>query len=300
MVIRSGSMPYTCEPKAAPRRPKPHTTSSAMSRMSYFRSTFWISSQYPAGGGMMPPVPSTGSPMKAAMVSGPSRVISPSSFLAQMRGELALVDARFRVPEVMRRHRVQHRPLRQVERVVVVVEAGEAARHDGAAVIAAPARDDLLLVRAPEDVVVVPDDLELGLVGIRAREAELDALHAGRGHVEHAPAEADGGLVRIAAERVVVRELQRLLMDGVRDLAAAIAHVVAVDARKGVDELLAVAQLDADALPARHDAGLARLPGGELAQRRERMEQRRPVEGLEFSGGGSEGSKSWAAREVEG
>ena len=59
--------------------------------MSYFASTAWIAGQYPAGGGTMPPVPSTGSPMKAAMVSGPSARISSSSFAAQKRVSLRIV-----------------------------------------------------------------------------------------------------------------------------------------------------------------------------------------------------------------
>jgi hypothetical protein len=41
-------------------------------------------------------------------------------------------------------------------------------------VIAAPARDDLLLLGAAEDVVVVPDELDVGLVGVRPAEAEID------------------------------------------------------------------------------------------------------------------------------
>src|SRR3546814_1513005 len=67
---------------------------------------------------------------------------------------------------------------RQVELLVEQLEAGERAGHQARAVIAAPARDDLLLLRPAEDVVVVPDELDVGLVGVRAREAEVDLAHA--------------------------------------------------------------------------------------------------------------------------
>src|SRR3546814_9135904 len=67
---------------------------------------------------------------------------------------------------------------RQVELLVEQLEAGERAGHQARAVIAAPARDDLLLLRPAEDVVVVPDELDVGLVGVRAREAAVDLAHA--------------------------------------------------------------------------------------------------------------------------
>ncbi|CFT88620.1 Uncharacterised protein [Bordetella pertussis] len=78
-TMMSGSMSKTCEPKRWPRRPKPVMTSSAMTRMSYLRHTAWIFCQYVRGGTMTPPAPMTGSPMKAATVSGPSRRIMASS-----------------------------------------------------------------------------------------------------------------------------------------------------------------------------------------------------------------------------
>src|SRR3546814_9929013 len=73
---------------------------------------------------------------------------------------------------------MDHLGERQVELLVEQLEAGERAGHQARAVIAAPARDDLLLLRPAEDVVVVPDELDVGLVGVRAREAEVDLAHA--------------------------------------------------------------------------------------------------------------------------
>ena len=48
------------------------------------------------------------------------------------------------------------------------------ADRDGDAVVAAMPRDDLLLARPPERVVVEPDELDLGVVRVRAARAEED------------------------------------------------------------------------------------------------------------------------------
>jgi hypothetical protein len=81
---RSGLMLYFSHPNIVPSLPNAHTTSSAIRRISYFFNMGWILSQYVAGGGMTPPAPITGSPIKAAIVSGPSLIISFSKFSANL------------------------------------------------------------------------------------------------------------------------------------------------------------------------------------------------------------------------
>jgi hypothetical protein len=186
----------------------------------------------------------------------------------------------------MRSDRVQHRALRQIERAVVILEAREAARHHRAAVIAAPPRDDLLLRGPPQHVVVVPDDFQLRFVGVRTRETELHTLHAPGRHGEHALGQPDGRLARIAAERVVVRKIERLRVDRVRDFRPAIADVVAIDAGERVDELAPFAIVDANAMSARDDPRYARFAGRELLQHREWMQEARAITLLQGGGAG--------------
>ncbi|MNP55648.1 hypothetical protein D3C76_1503090 [compost metagenome] len=57
---------------------------------------------------------------------------------------------------------------RQVEVLVEAGQSGEAAGDQARTVVAALARDDLLLLRPAEHVVVVAHQLDLGLVGVRA------------------------------------------------------------------------------------------------------------------------------------
>ena len=89
--------------------------------------------------------------------------------------ELLLAHRAVGAAEIIGRLGVQDRRARQVEGVVEEVEAGQRAGHDARAVIAAPARDDLLLLGPAEHVVVVPDQLDVGLVGVGAGQAEIDA-----------------------------------------------------------------------------------------------------------------------------
>ena len=66
---------------------------------------------------------------------------------------------------------------RKIEVAVVVGQAGQAGRGDGDSVVAAYAGDDLLLLRPAQGVVVIPDDLDRGVVGLRPRVVEEDLRH---------------------------------------------------------------------------------------------------------------------------
>ncbi len=216
----------------------------------------------------MPPVPRTGSPMKAAMVSGPSRSIRASSSAAQWAVNCGLGHGGVGAAEVVGRLGVEDAVERQVELVVEELQAGERAGDEAGAVVAAPAGDDLLLLGAAEDVVVIPDQLDVGLVGVGAAEAEVDLGHAlGRALEDHV-GQRDRGLGAVADVGVVVGELLRLRGDGVGDLRAAVADVDAVEAGEGVEEALAVAVLDVDAGAAGDDArgGLAAGVLGEVGR----------------------------------
>ena len=76
------------------------------------------------------------------------------------------------VTVVMRAGGVQDAGNRQIEIRVVGRQPGERGRRDGDPVIGALAADDLLLARAAECVVHVPDELHLGVVRLGAGIAE--------------------------------------------------------------------------------------------------------------------------------
>ncbi len=161
------------------------------------------------------------------------------------------------------------------------IEPGQRAGHDAGAVIAAPARDDLLLLRPAEDVVVVPDQLDVGLVGVRAGQAEIDAAHALRRAVDDHLGKRDRRLGAVADIGVVVGEVLRLLGDGVGDLLAAVADIDAIEAGEGIDALAAVDVPDGDAFAAGHDAG-RRLAARMRAHMGRGMEEMVAIPGGEF------------------
>jgi hypothetical protein len=80
---------------------------------------------------------------------------------------------------VVRAVDVQHAVQRQIEVAVVGHQSAQAGRGDGHAVVRALARDDLLLARLADGVVVVPDQLDGRVVGLGARVREE---HLGHGH----------------------------------------------------------------------------------------------------------------------
>ncbi len=88
--------------------------------------------------------------------------------VGQMLRKLLLAHRAVLAAVVVGRMGVEDRRARQIEGVVEELQARERARHHARAVIAAPARDDLLLLLPAEHVVHVPDELDDGLVGVRA------------------------------------------------------------------------------------------------------------------------------------
>ena len=195
--------------------------------------------------------------MKAATVSGPSASIRASRSPAHFLAKVPFAHARLGVPVVVRQRRMQDAVQGQVELGMKTGQAGEAARHDRRAVVAAMARDDLALFRASEDVVVVPGDLDVGLVGVRSRHAVVDLAHVGRRHAQHPVAEADDGLVGTSPVGMEVGQLVGLFGDRLGDLGAAIADVDAIEGGESVQQPAAVLVDDVDALAALDDLGLA-------------------------------------------
>src|SRR5437879_4037444 len=131
--------------------------------------------------------------------------------------------------------------------------------------IAAEARYDLLLLGAAEDVVVEPDELDVGLVGVRAGHAVKDPAHAETDAADDALRELDHRLVRVAGIGVVVGKLQRLRVDSVGDFLPSVADIYAIEAGERVDAAPAVAIDDGDPLAAGDDPA-RRLAACELGE----------------------------------
>ena len=110
----------------------------------------------------------------------------------------------------------QHACDRQVEVGMVVGQAGEACRHDGDAVIAALACNQLFLLGFAKRIEVVPDHLDRSVVGLGAGVGKERFVHAEMtGHGKQAFGQFDRGLVRAAGEDLVVGQLLHLPDGGI-------------------------------------------------------------------------------------
>jgi len=87
----------------------------------------------------------------------------------------------------------------------------------GAAVISHPARDDLLSLRLPERIPVIPGELDRGVVRLRARALKDNAGHGHRRDFQKRLGELDGRLVRAMAIKVVIAEFAHLLGGDLRE-----------------------------------------------------------------------------------
>src|ERR1043165_9625802 len=116
-----------------------------------------------------PPRPPAGEAAPpAAAPPPPRRLSSPSPHARAARCEVFLVLAILCEAIVMRAARVQHAGNRKIEIDVVFRQAGERGGGNRHPVIGLHAADDLLLVRASERIIHVPDELHLAVVGFRA------------------------------------------------------------------------------------------------------------------------------------
>ena len=197
--------------------------------------------------------------------------------------ERVLALARLGEPVPVRAAGMEEAFERQVPGPVVDGNAGEAGGGAGQTVIAAETRDDLLLRRLPAQVVVVADQLDVGVVGVRARAAEEDPGEVAGARLvaeqrEDAIGEADDRLARGRAEDVIIVEVLDRALRRFGDLGPAVADVDAPEAGAAVDQLAPLVVLDAHAPAALDDQRPIAHVGGD---RGERVEQALPVHLLE-------------------
>ncbi len=143
-------------------------------------------------------------------------------------------------PIVIGRFGMQYRRERKVKSLVEEFQTRERSGHEPRAVIAAPAGDDLLLLRPAEDVVVVPDQLDVGLVGIGAGKPKIDVIETVRRALSDHTGERDGDFGAVADISMVIGQLARLFGDRLGDFGPAIADIDAVEPGKGVEASIAV------------------------------------------------------------
>src|SRR5215467_5632454 len=127
--------------------------------------------------------------------------------------------------------------------------------------VAALQRDDLVLGRLALGEPVVPGDLHRPLVRLGAAHREHRVRQVAGGEGGELGRQLGGGRVRELAGGRIVGEADRLLGDGLGDLAAAVAHVDHGEAGEAVEELLAFLRPHPDALAAIDDELLVGEPG---------------------------------------
>ncbi len=165
-----------------------------------------------------------------------------------------------------------------VETRMEAVEAGEPGRSHGDAVVTTPAGNDLFLLGPAQDVVVVPDQFQVGVVGVGTAIAEKDARHRDRGRLDHFLGQERGNVIGHRRKRVVVRQAGHLRPDGVGHLEVPIADVHAPQAGHGVQVGLPLTVGQAATLAFNDDQRARRFM---VANRSERVEGEPQVEVLQ-------------------
>src|SRR5690606_852090 len=114
------------------------------------------------------------------------------------------------------------------------------------AVVRLHSTDDLLLLRQPTGIVVVPDELDLSVVRLRARAGEED-LRRRRGHqLLELLCQCDRRLVTAPAEQMSERQTAHLLARRFDQLLVTVAEARAPKASKALDITLAFLVPDED------------------------------------------------------
>ena len=182
-----------------------------------------------------------GSATKAAMVSGPSQ-----DELLQVIGDarhevgLALTfDSATVVVGVVCAQDAE-RCQRRIEMGQVGRQAGERARRDGHPMVGPFAGDYLVFFRVADNVGVIAQQLDVGVIGIRAGIAEEHFRVLDRHHAGQFVRQVHAGLMGLAAEHMGEGQFAQLLADAVDQFAIAIAQAGAPQPRHSLQVLLAL------------------------------------------------------------
>ncbi len=130
----------------------------------------------------------------------------------------------------------------------------------------------------PDGVVVIPDELDLRVVGIGAGVAEEHAGRRERRHSHELVGQQDRRLMALAGKEMRKRQLLDLLVGRPRELVVAVTERRAPQPRHRFDVLLAMVVPDVHAFTARQHEGPAAMQRREI---RIRMQDAREVERVE-------------------
>ena len=138
--------------------------------------------------------------------------------------------------------------------------------------IPAPAADDLLLLGSPQDIVVIPDQLDVGFIGIGAGQPEIDLGHALWRAIKDHLGQGDAGFGPVADIGMVIGQFAGLIGDGLGDLLTSIADVDTIETGKGIQQTDAIAVGDVASL-CRLDDPLRDIAAREFGQMGRRMKE---------------------------
>jgi hypothetical protein len=189
---------------------------------------------------MTPPAPITGSAMKRRDRLRTFLDDQRIEFVGEPRGEFLLALAVLREAVMVRAAGVQEaRQAGHVEVAMVAGNAGERSGGDGDAVIGLHAADDLFLLRQAARIVEIPDELDLGVVGLRAGIAEEHLRDRHRRDLLELFGKLDRRIVAPAGEQMRERELAHLRRGSLDQFLVAVAERRAPQPRHALDVALA-------------------------------------------------------------
>lgn len=141
-------------------------------------------------------------------------------FVGAAFGEAFFGFALMRLAIVMWRGCMVHQVQRQVKKLMEERKACQATRNEPGAVITTMSRDDL--GGATENVVVVPGELDIGLVGVGTGQAEINPSHVLSEIFDHGLRQTGNRLGALAGINMRKWQVMRLLGNGVSYLRASI------------------------------------------------------------------------------
>jgi len=168
-------------------------------------------------------------------------------------GEVLLALAILGVAVVMRAIGMQGEGQGKVEIAVNGGQAGQAAGRDSDTMIGLVARNDALLLRLAARIVVIPDELDLGVVGFRAGARKQHLGDRGGCDLLELLGERDARLVALARELVLVGQAAHLIQRGADQFVLVEPQRGAPQSRQSLDIGLAEGVINIDSLAALKD-----------------------------------------------
>ena len=162
---------------------------------------------------------------------------------------------------------VQDAVHRQIEKGVIDRQTGQACAGQRDPVIALLAADDLLLLGPADRIIVIADQLDLRVVGVRAGAAEQDLAGVQRRQFLQFLRQIDRRFMAASAEHVGVGDRFHLLARRLGQLLHAMPQRRAPEAGQPLDIFLALIVLYEHALALRHDQRTVGVQGLEIGGR---------------------------------